>query len=121
MKEQIQIHCLRLHPWLHKGNVFDPDELFSHLINVVLPIESTHPIPSKPPVNLPQRPENSTLGTKSASVIEIDASLAHKETQIRISAIKEQDRLEDLGYGDKLGEMQETSWPVERILKGYFA
>ena len=44
--------------------------------------------------------KNSSLGTKSAAVIEIDASLAHKEKQIRHSVIKEWDRLEDLGYGD---------------------
>ena len=98
----------------------DPDELLSHLIIVVIPMESTHPIPSKPPINLPQRPDNSTLRTKSATVIEIDATLANKEKQIRMSAINERDRLEDLGYGDQLGEMQETSWPVERILKGDF-
>jgi hypothetical protein len=108
MKEQIQICSLGFgwkeahHPWSCKGHVFDPDELFSHLVNVVIPMESTHPISSKLPVNLPQRPDDSTLEIKSIAVLEIDSSLAHKEKQIRSCAIKEWDRLEDLGYGDNL-------------------
>ena len=50
----------------------------------------------------------------------MDASLVHKEKQIRSSVIKEWDRLEYLGYGDQLGEIQETIQPVEIILKGDF-
>ncbi len=82
VKEQIRIHSLWLgwkeaqHPWSHKGHVFDPDGLFSHLVNVVIPMESTHHLPSKQPVNLPQRPDDVTLGTKSASVIDNDTLLS---------------------------------------------
>jgi hypothetical protein len=32
--------------------------------------------------------------------------------------MNEVDRLEDLGFGDPLDEMQETSWLVEKILNG---
>lgn len=59
VKEHIQICSLDLlrkkvhHPRSLKEHVFDPDEIFSHLVNVEIPMESTHQIPSKLPVNLP--------------------------------------------------------------------
>lgn len=50
-------------------------------------------------------------------MIEIDTLLARKEEQIGISAIKEGDRLEDLGFEDQLGEIHKTSCLVEKMLK----
>ena len=34
--------------------------------------------------------------------------------------MKDRDRLESVGFGDKLIEMQEVNWPVDKILKGGF-
>ena len=34
--------------------------------------------------------------------------------------MKKQDALKDGGFGDQLEEMQETSWPLDKIQKGDF-
>ncbi len=83
----------------------------------VIPLQDTKEIPDKPPLDLPKRPDNLALGTKSAGLIELDDSLLQQGQQIRIKAMKERDRLESNGFGDQLNELQETSWPVEQILK----
>ncbi len=88
-----------------------------HLVTKVIPLQDTKEIPDKPPLDLPKRPDNLALGTKSAGLIELDDSLLQQGQQIRIKAMKEHDRLESNGFGDQLNELQETSWPVERILK----
>jgi hypothetical protein len=77
-------------------------------------------VPCEPPVNLPKRPDEFSLGTKSVPPLELDACLINKEHQIRLNALKERDRLEESGFGDQLNEMQESNWPVERILAGGF-
>ena len=45
--------------------------------------------------------------------------LAREECVI-LNAMIERDRLDDSGYGDQLMEMQENSWPLERIRNGTF-
>jgi hypothetical protein len=50
------------------GHVFTAEELFDHLISVVIPLEGlSHIPPVDPPVNLPKCPDNYTLGTHSAT------------------------------------------------------
>jgi hypothetical protein len=78
------------------------------LVSVVIPTQITEKIPSKPSVNLPKRPDNTTLGTKSSAVVEMDSKLANKETELRVNAMlerereRERERLEDAEYGDQL-------------------
>ena len=92
-KEQIQIRYLGLgweqacHAWSQNGCTYEPDELFEHLVSVVIPMQITEKIPSKPPVNLPKRTNNTTLGTKSSAVVELDSKLANKETELRVNAM----------------------------------
>ena len=38
-----------------------------------------------------------------------------REERVRLNAMIERDRLDDSGYGYQLMEMQENSWPLERI------
>ena len=89
-------------------------------MNVVIPLELSKSIPTHPPVELPKRPDELTLGTKSAGLIDLDNSLLEKEHAVRISAMKERDRLESNGLGDQLNEMQSATWPVQKILAGRF-
>jgi hypothetical protein len=126
VKEQILIRYLGCgwgeahHPWSRKGKQYEPSELFEHFVTKVIPMEATHAVPDKPPINLPKRPDELKIGTKSAGLIDLDNTLLAKEDRIRIEAMKERDRLEGNGFGDQLMEMQESSWPVERILDDGF-
>lgn len=126
VKEQILIRYLGLgwaeahHPWSKNKHVFTSSELLEHLVKVVIPLELSKSIPTHPPVELPKRPDELTLGTKSAGLINLDNSLLEKEHAIRISAMKERDRLESNGLGDQLNEMQSATWPVQKILAGRF-
>ena len=107
----------RYHPWSKNKHIYEPSELLEHLVTNVIPLQDTKEIPDKPPLDLPKRPDNLALGTKSAGLIELDDSLLQQGQQIRIKAMKERDHLESNGFGDQLNELQETSWPVKRILK----
>jgi hypothetical protein len=69
-------------------------------------MEATHAVPDKPPINLPKRPDELKLGTKSEGLIDLDNTSLAKEDRIRIEAMKEGDRLESIGFGDQLMEMQ---------------
>ena len=91
-----------------------------HLIRVVIPLEATNTVPAKAPCNLPMRPDTFTLGTKSADLIALDNSMLAREEYVRLNALIERNILEDIGYGDQLIEMQENSWPLERIRNGIF-
>ena len=74
-------------------------------------------IPSEPPVNLPKC-KDIALGTTSAAVVELDNKLASKEEQIRVNATKEKDGLESEGFGEIVAEVQQITWPIERIFSG---
>ena len=88
------------------------------MINVVIPLANNEILPRKAPVKLPTRPDTFTLGTKSADLVALDNSMLAREDCVRLNAVIERDRLEDSGYGDQLMEMQENSWPLERIRNG---
>ena len=44
-----------------------------------------------------------------------------KSQLVHLNATKERDRLESVGLGDQLMEMQGVKWPVDKILKGVFS
>ena len=85
------------------------------MINVVIPLADNEIVPSKAPVNLPTSPDTFTLGTKLADLVALDNSMIAREECVRLNAIIDRGRLEDSVYGDQLMEMQENSWPLERI------
>jgi hypothetical protein len=60
------------------------------------------------------------LGTKSADLIQLDDVALAREEQIRLNAMLERDLREMNGSGDQLIEMQQTSWVINKILKGSF-
>ncbi len=50
------------HAWFFKGCTFTADELFDHLISVIIPLEGpSHIPPVDQPVNLPKCHNNYTL------------------------------------------------------------
>ena len=126
MKEQIHIQYIGLgwvdahHSWSKGNHTYQLAELLQHLICVVIPLEATNTVPAKAPCNLPMRPDTFTLGTKSADLIALDNSMLAREECVRLNALIERNILEDIGYGDQLIEMQENSWPLERIRNGIF-
>jgi hypothetical protein len=71
----------------------------------VIPLQQTKTIPSQPPLNLSKCPYEQTIGRKSEALIELDDLFIEKDQQLRITAMKERDRLES----NVLGKMQETS------------
>ena len=126
VKEKIHIRYLGLgwvdpyHPWSKNKHTYQQAELLQHLINVIIPLTDNEIVPSKAPVNPPTRPDTFTLGTKLANLVARDNSMLAREKCVRLNAMIERDRLEDSGYGYQLMEMQENSWPLERIRNGTF-
>ena len=126
VKEQILIRYLGLgwnaahHPWSKNKYQYSPSELLQHLVNIVIPLQQTEIVPSETPVHLPTRTNNWTIGTKSADLIALDNSSLAQVQRVRLNAMLERDQLESNGYGDQLMEMQEFSWPLEKIRKGLF-
>jgi hypothetical protein len=127
VKEQIKICHLGLgwekahHPWSSKGCNYEPDELFAHLVGTVIPLQWTEPIPTQPPIELPTRKNDSiSLGTKSAALLELEEKRKEIAESVRSKAMKKKEGREEDGVGDQLMEMQESSWPVDKILKGGF-
>ena len=86
----------------------------------MIPLQQTEIVPSEPPVHLPTRTNNWTIGTKSADLIALDNSSLAQVQRVRLNAMLERDQLESNGYGDQLMEMQEFSWPLEKLRNTLF-
>ena len=75
-------------------------------------------VPSGPPVALPIVPEMAKFGTVAADIVALNKSSLDEVTQFRLEAMIERERLESNGFGDELMELQEASWPLQRIRDG---
>ena len=99
VKEQILMRYLGLgwteahHPWSKKGHVsYSADELFDHVINVVLPLADTHKVPDEPPLELPGLPSNlKHIGTRAQNCVDLEVSLGSEEREFRLKATKKRD------------------------------
>ncbi len=106
MKEQILIQYLGLgweeahHPWSKNKYHYTASELLKHLCEIVIPLEDINEVPKQPPIKLPTRPDNYTLGTKLADLIQLDNGALAREERIRLNTMLEQDRREMHGFGD---------------------
>ena len=126
VKDQILMRYLGLgrveahHPWYLKGRAFTAEELFDHLINVVIPLatDGRH-IPCEPPVNLPKVPDSIIVGTKSAARAALDSKSNSMECDIRLKAERKIELQEEMGLVDQEEYMQQTSWPIEQIKEGF--
>ena len=118
LKEQILIRYVGLgweeayHPWSKGGYIYTPNELLQHLTMVVIPLQRKLRVPEHPPMNLPTRPSLPTLGTKASDIVDMDLQSTQQNTQLRIDAYKERERLEEEGIGDQLSELQQFSWKI---------
>lgn len=128
VKENILIRYLGFgwveahHPWSatvggHK-HTFSPDELFKHLVDVVIPLTEVKQVPDFAPVNLPDLPDGFSLGSRSAVRKDLDEKRESLKDDVRRRAKIEMDRLEESGVTDGVEYMQEASWPVDRLLEG---
>eukprot|EP00956_Cyclotella_meneghiniana_P001318 scaffold1438_cov85-Cyclotella_meneghiniana.AAC.1 len=110
VKENILIRYLGLgwveahHPWSRKQNgiqhTFTSDELFQHLIEVVIPLADKKEMPLYAPVKLPELPDNFTLGTRSAVRKNLDEKHKDLEVDVRGRAKVELERMEESGITD---------------------
>ena len=122
VKENILIHYLGLgcveahHPWSRKDHTFTYDELFEHLIEVVIPLADEKEIPTFAPVSLPDLPDGFTVGTRSSLRKDLDDKRKLLEVDVRQRAKLEMDRLEESGVTDGVEYMQSASWPIEILL-----
>ena len=73
----------------------------------VIPLKYKMKVPMEAPVDVPTRQKVATLGTRANDVIELDNKTDNAETRMRLNAIKERERLEDNGYGDRLQDYQD--------------
>jgi hypothetical protein len=126
VKDQILMRYIGLgweeahHPWSHKGIAFTPEELFEHLITVVIPLQKTKTAPSDPPTGMPKIIDSDiVLGTKSAARRALDEKVENEENEIRKKARRLRDVQEQMGLADREEFVQETVWPVNKIKPGF--
>lgn len=58
------------------------------------------------------------MGTKSVAIDALDGKVERKVERVVTNAMQEKNRLEEEGFGDQLAEIQQTSWPLDRIVSG---
>lgn len=125
VKEQIHIRYWGLgwkeahHPWSQKNHTFSADELFTHLLSVVIPLRLTKDVPTKPPIDLPEPPKLPVIGTKA--VIELKTSAySGQSDKIKERAEQRNRECEETGEMDMISEMQSTSEPnIDDSLQGF--
>ena len=106
------------HPWSKGKKVYSPVELLEHLVEKVIPIKKTPP--KEAPFNLPCRRDYGGIGDDSVDKIALDNNKTAEEQRIRLQGMKERDRLESLGFGCQLMEMQRPTAPLDEIRSGSF-
>ena len=121
VKEQLLTHELGLeikeakHPWSRNGYTYTADELFRHLVNVVLPIyvslKRRHKLPTTPSVAMFSPPETAPLGTMSELGTNLYKLTEDEKESLRIEAKEERDRREERGEGDRWSERQSVNPP----------
>ena len=89
-------------------------------MNTVIPLQEIHEAPVNPPVILPSIGDNVIIGTKSSTRKTIDESRNVKGEELRDRVADDISKMEDEGMVDAVEYMQETAWPLERILAGGF-
>ena len=68
-----------------KKHHYTASELLKHLCEIVIPLEDINEVPKQAPIKLPTRPDNFTLGTKSADLIQLDNGALAREERIRLN------------------------------------
>ena len=111
VKEQILIRSLGLgwgkahHPLSQAGRTFTHDELFHHLINVVISFAGKLDVPSEPPLSLPAPPDLPVIGTKALIHMKTGSYYAEKVMNVKMKIYKEMEAREVEGKDDMWSEM----------------
>ena len=85
VKDQILIRCLGL-GWelLHNaGSTLSSEQLYKHLVEVVITIAGDLAVPPEPPMNIPTLPEMKTFGTVSDLAEELETHTEDKLTEFK--------------------------------------
>ena len=117
VKEQIHIRLFGLgwkeahHPWSKEGYTYTPEELFDHLVNVVIPLASKLDVPSEASTELPAPPDLPVLGTKAEIDLTKGSCCAGRIQEPKLKAHEERDARELEGLGDRWSEQQQFTAP----------
>ena len=79
---------------------------------VVIPLQRYKIVPEHLPMNFLCCPTLPKLGTKASNIVDMDVQSNQQNTQLRIDAYTERERLEEEGIGDQLSELQQFSWKI---------
>jgi hypothetical protein len=107
VKEQIRIRVLGFgwkdlhHPWSEDGTDYSPEELFTHLVDTIIPEQSSRGIPDMPTLDLPSRKETKQLGTRTVDVEELDSRYEAEKGKTIAKAVQMRDEQEDKGELDR--------------------
>ena len=89
VKEQILIRYLGLgwelahYAWSEGGRTLSLEELYKHLVEVVITIAGDLAVPPEPPINIPTLPEMKTFGTVSDLAEELETHTEDKLTEFK--------------------------------------
>ena len=117
VKDQIKMRTVGFgwkdlhHAYSENGVEFEPDVLFKHLIDIVLPEQRKRRIPSKPTMQLPSRKFTPQLGTRSSDLQYLDDRYNDMKRDAIEAAEKMRDQLEDDGEVDRYEKLQPTTRP----------
>jgi hypothetical protein len=125
VKEQIRIRVLGFgwkdlhHPWSKDGTDYSPEELLTHLVDTIIPEQSSRGIPDMPTMDLPSRKETKQLGTRTVDVEELDSRYEAEKGETIAKAVQMRDEQEDKGELDRYEKLQPRTRPeVDESLIG---
>ena len=98
------------HTWSINDRKYRVSELAKHL-QMIIKKENGIPIPSEPPINLPQRMDLPVLGTQTSNVASLDEKRNSKESEMKTKAQRMRLERESKGEGSMYSNMQPWSKP----------
>ncbi len=105
--------------WSENGRTFTSQELFKHLVEVVIPMQATFEIPDEPPISMPTLSNLPTLGTTSDLANNFKIASEEHIAELKAGRDEEIMRREERGEGDLYSEMQQFQMPKIETLQGY--
>jgi hypothetical protein len=97
VKEQIRIRVLGFgcknlhHPWSEDGTDYSPEELLTHLVDTIIPEQSSCGIPDMTTMDLPSRKETKQLGTRTVDLEELDSRYEAEKGETIVKAVQIRD------------------------------
>jgi hypothetical protein len=104
---------------LSKNGVdYTPDQLLSHLIDIIITQHYKHGVLEVPPMTLPSRKITKQLGTQNSDIDELDKQYEEERESLISEAMKMRDDLEGQGISDRYERMQPPRPELDANLVG---